>query len=198
VSTRQVGPLEKRFPFRVYVAILVGALALYVTSLPSYLLFHTLVELLPIVVAGTIFLSVWNTRRFMPNGYLTFLGIAYLFVAAIDLAHTLVYKGMGVLPQFGSNVPTQLWIAARAMQSVSLLVAPLFLSHKVRYGRAALAFAVVSSLLIASIFVWNVFPDCYVDGVGLTAFKKLSEYAISLLFVAGWFLLLRNRARTHP
>jgi len=195
---RQAGPLEKRFPFRVYASILTGALgllALYATSLPSYLLFHTLVELLTIVVAGSIFLIVWNTRRFMTNGYLSFLGIAYLFVAAIDLIHTLTYTGMGVLPQFGSNAPTQLWIAARAMQSISLLVAPLFLARKARYGRTTFALAVVSSLLIASIFLWNVFPVCYIDGVGLTAFKKISEYAISLLLVAGWLLLLRNRAR---
>ena len=36
-----------------------------------------------------------------------------------------------------------------------------------------LGYGVVTSLLLASIFYWNVFPVCFVEGVGLTAFKKI-------------------------
>jgi PAS domain S-box-containing protein len=195
---KQFASLESRSTLRKYTAGVVGLLvlaALCLTSLASYLLFHTLVEMLTIVVAVSTFLIVWNARRFLTNNYVAFLGIAYMFVAAIDLAHTLTYSGMAILPQFTSNVPTQLWIAARALQSVSFLAAPLFFTRKLRFGVAIPIYFLASSLLIALILRGNSFPVCFIEGVGLTLFKKLSEYAISLLLVGGWFLLYRNRTR---
>jgi hypothetical protein len=110
--------------------ILAGALVLlglYLTSLYNYLLFHSLAEVFAIVVACGVFMVAWNSRRFLDNNYLLFIGIAYLFVAGLDLLHTLAYKGMGVFPDYDANLPTQLWIASRYIQSFSLLIAPLFL-----------------------------------------------------------------------
>ena len=69
---------------------------IFLTSLYNFLLFHSLAELFSIVIAFGIFIVVWNSRRFLDNNYLLFLGIAYLFVGAIDAVHTLAYKGMGV------------------------------------------------------------------------------------------------------
>src|SRR5512140_384565 len=91
-------------------AVVVG---LYASSLYSYLLFHTLIELFSIVVAFAIFILAWNTRRVLENHYLLFLGIALLFTGALDTLHTLSYKGFGVFPGYDANLPTQLWIAFR-------------------------------------------------------------------------------------
>ena len=112
-------------------AVLVG---LYATSLHSYLLFHALAEMFSVVVACSIFVLAWNTRRFLDNACLLILGIAYLFVGGIDLLHTLAYKGMGVFPRRGADLPTQLWIAARYLEAVSLLIAPCLLSRKLNAG----------------------------------------------------------------
>jgi len=100
------------------IAIVIAAAALYATSLKSYVLFHSMAELFSIVIAAGIFVIAWNTRKFMPNAYLLFIGIAYLYIAFIDLVHTLVYKGMGVFPGADANLPTQLWIAGRHMEAV--------------------------------------------------------------------------------
>ena len=67
--------------------ILMGAFilfGLYLTSLYSYLLFHSLAEIFSIVIAFCIFIIAWNSRRLLDNNYLLFIGIAYLFVGAID------------------------------------------------------------------------------------------------------------------
>jgi hypothetical protein len=96
--------------FLLWVPVLLG---LYVTSLYSYLLFHSLAEIFSVIIAVGVFAIAWNSRRFLENNYLLFLGVAFLFVGLIDLLHTLAYKGMGVFPGFGANLPTQLWIAAR-------------------------------------------------------------------------------------
>ncbi len=67
---------------RKYITILGGILVLfglYLSSLYSFLLFHSLVELFSIVVAGGIFIITWNSRRFFGNNYLLLIGIDYLF-----------------------------------------------------------------------------------------------------------------------
>ena len=86
---------------------------LYLASLYNYLVFHSLVEIFSVVIAGCISVFAWNARRFMENDYLAFLGVAYFFVGGLDLFHTLSYKGMGIFQGYGANLPTQLWIAAR-------------------------------------------------------------------------------------
>ena len=170
----------------------VGSLsALFLASRYSYLLFHTLAELVVIVVAVGVFVVAWPTRRLQSTGHLLFLGIAYLFVAGMDVAHTLAYKGMGVFVGIDANTPTQLWIAMRYLLSLTYLAAPLFLTRQVRPGRTFAIYGVVTGLLLASIFVWRVFPDCFVEGIGLTPFKLGSEYAISLIFAASLVLLHR-------
>ena len=178
------------------IRIIAGVLVLgglYLTSLYNYLLFHSLAEIFSIVVACGTFLIFWNSRRFLDNNYFLFIGIAYLFIAGLDLVHTLAYKGMGVFPEYDANLPTQLWIAARYVESLSLLAAPLCLNRKFRPWLALAGYTVLTALLLASIFYWDIFPACYVEGVGLTPFKKISEYVISLILLVSGALLYRRR-----
>ena len=122
-------------PFNKNAVILTGGgvlLGLYLTSLYSYLLFHSLVEIFSIVVASAIFMLAWNARSFLDNNYLLFVGISYLFLAIITSLHMLAYKGMGVFPGDDANLPTQLWIAGQYLQSISLVIAPLFIDRKLK------------------------------------------------------------------
>ena len=181
---------ERRLSPLLGIFLLVG---LYLTSLYNYLLFHSLAEIFGIVIACGIFMLAWNSRRLLDNSYLLFIGIAYLFVAVLDIMHTLSYKGMGVFPGYGTNLPTQLWIAARYVEALSLLVWFLFLGRSPRGGIVFLGYALVSSLLLGAIFYWDVFPVCFVEGTGLTPFKKTSEYAISLILLVAIVGVLARR-----
>jgi hypothetical protein len=89
---------------------------LYLTSFHNYLLFHSLAEFFSIVIGCGIFMVAWNGQRFLNNDYLLFLGTAYLFVAGFDFLHTLSCTGMGVFPNYDTNLPTQLWFAARYLE----------------------------------------------------------------------------------
>ncbi|MEJ2587520.1 MAG: MASE3 domain-containing protein [Deltaproteobacteria bacterium] len=155
-----------------------------------YLLFHSLVEGFSILIAFGIFVIAWNSRSMLENDYLLFVGIAYLFVGGLDFLHTLAYQGMGVFPHHGSNLATQLWIAARYMESLSLLIAPLFLNRRLRNEMVIAGYTLLTAILILAIFRWNLFPDCFIEGVGLTPFKKISEYAISGIFLFSAVLLI--------
>jgi PAS domain S-box-containing protein len=171
-------------------AVLLG---LTLISLHSAVLTHTLVEMFSIIVACSIFMIAWNTRRFLANNYILFIGISFLFVSVLDLLHTLAYKGMNVFPGFDANLSTQLWIAARYTGSISLLVAPLVMDWKPRPVLLFWLATAATALLLATIFVWRIFPVCYIEGVGLTKFKIVSEYVIIALFTAAFALLVRRR-----
>lgn len=166
---------------------------LYLTSLYSFLLFHSLAELFSIAIAFCIFIVAWNSREFMENNYLLFLGIAYLFVASVDTLHTLAYKGMGVFKGYDANLPTQLWILARYLESISLLLAPFFLKRRLEVHWTLAIYSVAVAMGLFSIFQWNVFPDCFVEGMGLTPFKKASEYIICLLLLGSLGFLIRRK-----
>ena len=169
---------------------------LYVISYYNYLLFHSVAELFSIVIALGIFMLSWNARHLLLDRYLLKIGIASLFIGIIDLLHLLAYKGMGVFPEFDANLPTQLWIAARYFQGVAWLVALLPSSRccKIKEENWLFIGAGITAFLVGIIF-YRIFPVCYVEGMGLTPFKRISEYLIILFFSGAAFLLWRQRAR---
>lgn len=167
---------------------------LYVSSLHSYLLFHSITEFFSVVIACGVFMVAWNLRDLLDDNYLLFLGIAFLYVAGLDLLHVLAYKGMGVFPHSDeANLATQLWIAYRYLASISFLIAPLFLDRNLDHRYVFAVYTVVFLALVASIFYWHIFPDCFVAGAGLTTFKKTSEFIISSIFLASAYALYRKR-----
>ena len=171
----------------------VSIAALYLLSRLNYLLFHSSVEVFSIVIAFAIFAIAWNSRRIMDNSYLLFIGIACLFVSGGDLLHTLAYSGMGVFPEHGGNLATQLWIATRYMLSCSLFAALLFANRKFRPSLVIAGYTIITALLFGSIFYWGNFPQAFIDGVGLTPFKVASEYVISFILLCAIGLLIRKR-----
>ncbi len=187
---------EDSFLAKKSVALIAGILilfGLYLSSLYNYLLFHTLAEIFSIVVACGIFIVAWNSRRILDNNYLLFLGIAFLFIGALDLVHTLGYTGMGIFQGYGTNLPAQLWIATRYMESLSLLIAPLFLVRRLKTDFVLMTYAVVTVLVLGSVFYWHIFPTCFIEGEGLTPFKKISEYIISIILISAITVLFQKR-----
>lgn len=169
------------------------ALGIYLSSLYSYLLFHSLIEITTIAIGFTLFIMIWNSRRFLTNDCLKVLGIGYAFIALIDLLHTLAYKGMNVFPAFGANLPTQLWIVARALQAATLCLAPIFVRRRINEMGLIGGYGIAITALAALVFSGN-FPVCYVDGKGLTTFKIVSEYVITGFLLTSLLLLQRVRA----
>ena len=187
---------------RMFRAVLMGAVlvGLYLTSFVNYLLFHTLAEIFSIVVGASLFLIAWNSQKYIQNKYLAFVGIAYLFIAFLDLLHTLAYKGMPIFTDY-DYYANQLWIGARYLESLTLVAAFYYLGKEdlpFRPNVIFVGYMVLTALLVSSVFYWKIFPVCFVEGVGLTPFKKISEYIICLILVVGIWLLYRNRAKFEP
>jgi len=185
---------------RIYLGVF-GLVALYLTSLHSYLLFHGLAEIFTIAVAASIFFVAWNARQLYDNPYLLLLGIACLFVGCISAVHTLAYKGMGVFQGYGTNLSIQLWVIDRGLLGVTFLIAPLLVGKKLRADLVMAIYTIVAIMLLDSIFIWNIFPVCYIDkqdGGSLTLFKIIAEYVIIAMLLTGLLLLLKKRAGFDP
>ena len=164
--------------------------ALWLTSASSYLLFHSIVEMTSVAIAAAVFMISWSSRGYVETQPFVLLGIGYLFVAALDLLHALAYNGMNVIPS-GQDYATKLWVATRGLQAIVTL-AFVLLARTGRMPASPPAFLLVggaAALAVLSIFLWNVFPLCFVEGHGVTLFKKLSEYAISAILLASVALL---------
>lgn len=182
-----------------------GLAALYIVQRRNFLLFHGVVEIFSILVAFGVFIVTWNAREDLEHPFVVVLGISYLFVGGIDLLHTLAYKGMGVFPDAGANLPTQLWLLGRSIEGVSVLgagVAGVVVSERglldIEWndwsrGTLITGYAVVVALGLGSIFVVDWFPRAYIPGSGLTRFKVVSEYLIVGLFASGLALVARQR-----
>jgi len=181
------GRSPRTLAVRTLVITLVGIAVLaafWATTEVSYLLFHSLVETTVLAVAVVVFAMSWSLRSIVPDSYATLVGLGLLCVALIQLLHLLAYKGMGVFPDADADLPTQLWIAARALTVATFLAAPFCGGGRTMHTSLAVgSFVLVTFLLLATIFWWDVFPACYVEGAGLTTFKVVSEYVIAGGFV---------------
>lgn len=198
MSRHSEKPRTSTLPFQ----IVVFSVAIYLSSLYSYTLFHSLVETFTSVVALGMFVIAWASRRYIYNNFLLIIGVGYFFIGGLDLLHMLSYKGMGIFnPESEMNLSTQLWIAARYMEAIAFIAAFLFFtdqkSRSVKQknvGKVFFAFLSIFILALLSIFYWKNFPTVYVEGMGMTSFKKISEYVICIFFVFSMFLLYRKRS----
>jgi len=172
--------------------VIITLSAFVYASFYNYILFHTIIELFTILVGFGVFVIAWNSRQYNDNKFYVIIGISFLFVSGIDLVHTLTYKGMNIIPGYDSNLPTQLWIAARYLQGITFLIAPFFMNRKLNPYWIFSGYFLITAFLLASIFL-TIFPDCYVEGCGLTGFKIISEYVISFIFFSAAVNLFRYR-----
>ena len=174
------------------VILVVGLFFVYLTSYYRYLLFHSIAELFSIIIAGGVFLVGWNSRKYIKASFFLNLGISSLFIAVIDLIHTLSYTGMQIFLGFDSNLPTSLWIAARYLQAGSFLMSSILIRRSIKRRYLISSYFLITVILLTMIFT-GVFPICFIEDYGLTPFKIISEYLITLLLFVSLLLIIKNR-----
>jgi PAS domain S-box-containing protein len=185
---------------RLFITALILALTiavLYILSRNNYPLFHSIVDMATVFIASGVFVVVWTRRRLLDNHYYLFVGIAFLFFGFLDFLHLLGNKNMGVFPEYGNLGPT-LYIASRYVLGISMVIAPLFIKRKINVSLTFAVYSIVVILLMLSIFYWQNFPATYIEGVGLTGFKVISDYVICFLLLGAIGLLWVRRQALDP
>ena len=183
-----------RYNYRTLFAVTFLVLVFYFSKQQGYILFHTFVELFSIVVAFAVFIVTWNSRKMQDNGFLHLVGISYIFIGALDLLHTLTYKGMNLIPVDGFPA-NQFWVATRMLEALTLFTGVLLLRYRKKWNSdlAFLGYFAISLLIILAILVWKIFPICFVEGFGQTPFKIYSEYSIITILLFAGALLIKAR-----
>ncbi|MCY3412720.1 MAG: hypothetical protein INQ03_13870 [Candidatus Heimdallarchaeota archaeon] len=170
------------------IALVSVLLILYAVQKYNFLLFHLLVELFSIIVGILIFVIIFNFHENTDSQFLKNIGITLLPITVIDFIHTLSYKGMNLMQGYDANLPTQLWILARYLQALFFLFSVYYNKQSVNANSLLFISNLLAILGLILIFT-GYFPDSYIEGVGLTSFKKISEYIISgILLIATIYL----------
>lgn len=161
----------------------VAAVFLIAVAQFSFLVFHVLAELFAIIISFLLFAFAWVTHRFSRNAFIVYLASGFFWIGALDLAHTLTYKGMGLLPVDEPNTATQIWLVTRYFQALLLLSAPF--AARLDLDKSALfaGFGLIATLLLLWVASGD-FPDAFIEGQGLTAMKVNSEYVIMAILAA--------------
>jgi len=172
---------------------IIGAI-FFSTALWNYLFFHILAEFFSVVVGFMIFVIAFNTKKYIKYRYFLLLGIGFLFVSSIDLLHTITYRGMNILEPTLFEA-TQLWILARFMEAGTLLAAFTFFfsQKKFNYTKCFLLYTVILATALL-MMAFGIFPQCYIEGVGLTPFKKVSEYIIIGMLALSLYFFRKRKA----
>ena len=180
-----------------YAAISIVSLALmvglYIVSRLNYALFHSIADMIVVLIAASVFVIIWSGRHILDNQYYLFIGIAFLYYAFFNFLHLIGNKGMGVFPEFDNLGPT-FYIISRYIFSVSFLLAPVFHRRKFKTGIVFIIFTLFSISVLLSVFYWKNFPVTFIEGVGLTRFKVISDYFVALLLLGAIGLLLHIRS----
>ncbi|MFX1322247.1 MAG: MASE3 domain-containing protein [Promethearchaeota archaeon] len=184
-------PEKKNYHVEVYVFLLILFLT-YLTIFYNYLLFHTIAELFSIVIGGGIFIICWNSRKRIDNSFFLVIGVSFLYVGFLDFVHSLAYTGMNIFTGYDTNLPTQLWITARYVQAGSFLFASLMINKKIKINYLIIFYTITTFILLVLVFL-KFFPDCFIEGTGLTPFKIISEYIIDFLLFITIFIIYKQR-----
>ena len=174
----------------------------FVMAPASYLLFHNIVEFFSVMVSLSMFGIGWYTYDQSKDRHALFLSTAFLAIGLMDFMHTLANAAMPpfVTPN-SSNKSTQFWIAVRLFQAIAFLVSAYV--YPERAGRwLSKRVLMISALLVPFLVFTGItffpayMPATFVPGVGLTPFKRVSEYLIIVLLFAAAVAYWRRMART--
>ena len=160
---------------KAFIVLGIIAIASYFLSQWNFLFFHFTAELFSIVVAVSIYVITQFFWQEVENIYVKMWAISSMWTAVLDLFHMLTYKGLTIFPNSYGNSAAQLWIAARLFQAITFIVPIIINIRKPSSMYLHLIYGLLVFILISSILWWEIFPVCYIDGIGLTPFKIISE-----------------------
>jgi hypothetical protein len=174
------------------VALLVVLVTL--TSLVSYLFFHTVAEVMFAVVGFGALILALTLRDFLDDDFPVYVGVGLGASVLLHLVHMVDFPGMDMIAR-SADPPTQVWLAARLLLAVTFVAAPFVLGRRVWLRVVVPVYGVMVAGALASIYWWGVFPSAYSPEKGLTPFKLVTEVVISALFALAIVLLWRRRAQ---
>ncbi|MCO4780878.1 MAG: PAS domain-containing protein [Candidatus Cloacimonetes bacterium] len=162
----------------------------------GHLFFHAIAELFSVFVGVLMLVVIANTSTFIKNSFLLYLSISYFWLAILDVFHTFTFPGMILSDNTHGQLTLQFWVYARFIESLVLLICPVFLKKHIN---GKLYFSI--SCIVCCIIVWgslNLKNPQMITEEGLTPFKIYSEYLIMFILLLALLNFLRLRTSFNP
>ncbi|MVX66036.1 PAS domain S-box protein [Clostridium chromiireducens] len=165
---------------------------LYLFSKQSYVTFHTIIEIITVVLGLTLMLIALGTTKICDNNYFHVLAIIFGFIGVIDLFHVLTYKGISAFNN-DSNMSVQLSILGTYYECIMLTLSSIYINKKLNFNKVFILNFAIVIFGLSSIIIVDIFPNCYIEGTGLTFFHEISEYIFSLCFLSILFRIIKSK-----
>ncbi len=162
----------------------------------NIVLFHITIETFCIFVAMSMLLIAVNTYQHSKNSFILFLGLSYGFVAYYDFLHIVSAKGFNILSANDINISMQVWIIARYLESISLLLACLGIKNKETFNvnKYIALYILASVILNPLVFKWHVFPPFYTPFIEISTFIKFSSFFLIIINLFSIVIIYKNKA----
>lgn len=179
---------KARKKFIIPIVSVLGAPVFYVLSQYNYTLFHLTIELFSVIVCIMIFLLAFISQKYASDNLMQRFGYGLFVVAILIVLHTVTFKGVNAIAGYDENISIQFWIALNYIQSISLLTSIIMVNIKTNKWGLSILYFLIGVLCIYLCFA-RLYPDCYIEGKGLTPFKRVSEYIIMFIYIICLVLL---------
>jgi diguanylate cyclase (GGDEF)-like protein len=172
-------------PGKISLLLAILALSWWAGGFPA---FHEVLEGMCLIAALSIYVIGTRTYRFSNSMMLLYISVAFMYVGGLEVLHLLNYSGVSLLPGASANRAAQFWTASRALEIGAICAVPLVLKRKSTRLQLHLGFFAAFALLTASILA-GIFPACFVEGSGFTAFRRWAELAIAAASAASMVMM---------
>ena len=176
----------------VIIIAILGLISLNTIGLNNRLLFHFLVEMIAIIMCACLFTIVWILREKIDSGYYKILGIGLLFSSVFDLMHILTFEGMPIFPNLGLDHSFYFFLVGRLLQSLTFLIAPIYIRNSTKTNLALLLYSLTTILLTAIIILYQLPPLLSAAGTH-TLTRTIIDITNTFLLVGALFFVHRMR-----
>lgn len=176
--------------------LLIFIIGLSYMGLQYYRPFHIIVEIFSSFIAFSIFIVAINSCEISKNIPFLFLGIAFGVAGVFNVIHAIVSNGMGFFQGDTTNLALIFSFISRFIIGMSILSCSVLFYKSYKIITAFLiifGFSILSVGIYMAVFLWDIFPKCYVPGYGITVFKILGEYSIVLITIICLFNLFKMK-----
>jgi len=164
---------------------------LIVLGLYNLNLFHLTGSLIPVIISMSLFLLTWNTRNFINNPYITFMGMSCFFIGLFSLGHIVFYHGANlIVPIDATRLVRVTGLFADIIQGFSFLLAPLFFVARVKFR---ILFIIISVFLLSMLY-FSISIDPVFKYYIVFNFTSIQIFMVqAVLLICALFLTFRIR-----
>jgi signal transduction histidine kinase len=166
---------------KLFMAIIIATI-LIIIGFNDVTLFHTLIELVGVIIGGCLFVFAINTYKLSPDQHINYIGVTYFFVALFDLLQSLY-------PPY-SPYSLQLSICSKLFQCLILGSYHFKMIKNISIRLVFYIYSVISILLIYSILFSNIFPKSYIIDGSFNFFHISTCYFSIFIFSLAIIMIL--------